>query len=88
MPVLNRIAAFHDDMTAWRRDLHRHPELALQEVRTSAVVQEHLRSFGVDEVHAGLARTGVVGVIRGRGAGGAIGPNEALIFVVDLVDVR
>ena len=73
MPVLNRIAAFHDDMTAWRRDLHRHPELALQEVRTSAVVQEHLRSFGVDEVHAGLARTGVVGVIRGRGAGGAIG---------------
>ena len=73
MPVLNRIAAFHDDMTAWRRDLHRHPELALQEVRTSAVVQEHLRSFGVDEVHAGLARTGVVGVIRGRGEGGAIG---------------
>ncbi len=73
MPVLNRIAAFHDDMTAWRRDLHQHPELALQETRTSAVVQEHLRSFGVDEVHAGMARTGVVGVIRGRGEGGAIG---------------
>ena len=73
MPVLNRIAAFHDDMTAWRRDLHQHPELALHETRTSAVVQEHLRSFGVDEVHAGLARTGVVGVIRGRGEGGAIG---------------
>ena len=73
MPVLNRIAAFHDDMTAWRRDLHQHPELALQETRTSAVVQERLRSFGVDEVHAGMARTGVVGVIRGRGEGGAIG---------------
>ncbi len=78
MPVINRIAEFHADMTAWRRDLHRHPELALQETRTSGVVQQHLRSFGVDEVHAGLAGTGVVGVIRGahpapEGAAGAIG---------------
>ncbi len=78
MPVINRIAEFHADMTAWRRDLHRHPELALQETRTSAAVQQHLRSFGVDEVHAGLAGTGVVGVIRGAhpapdGAAHAIG---------------
>ncbi len=73
MPILNRIADFHPEMTAWRRDLHQHPELALQEHRTSQVVQDHLRSFGVDEVHAGLAGTGVVGVIRGRGPGGAIG---------------
>jgi hippurate hydrolase len=73
MPILNRIAEFHADMTAWRRDLHQHPELALQEVRTSAMVQQHLRAFGVDEVHAGLAGTGVVGVIRGRAPGRAIG---------------
>ena len=73
MPVINRIADFHAEMTAWRRDLHRHPELALQETRTSRVVQDLLRGFGVDEVHAGLARTGVVGVIRGRDAGGAVG---------------
>ena len=73
MPVINRIADFHNEMTAWRRDLHRHPELALQETRTSRVVQERLREFGVDEVHTGLARTGVVGVIRGRGEGGAVG---------------
>ena len=73
MPILNRIADFHPEMTAWRRDLHMHPELALQEHRTSQVVQDHLRSFGVDEVHAGLAGTGVVGVIRGRGPGGSIG---------------
>jgi len=65
MPVINRIAEFHADMTEWRRDLHRHPELALMETRTSGVVQQHLRNFGVDEVHAGLAGTGVVGVIRG-----------------------
>ncbi len=47
MPVINRIADFQQDMTAWRRDLHAHPELALEEVRTSAMVQERLREFGV-----------------------------------------
>ena len=73
MPVINRIAAFADEMRAWRHDLHRHPELALQEVRTSGKVQEALRSFGVDEVHTGIAETGVVGVIRGSEPGGAIG---------------
>ncbi len=73
MPVINRIAEFHAEMAAWRQDLHRHPELALQEVRTSGVVQAKLRSFGVDEIITGLARTGVVGVIRGQGAGEAIG---------------
>ncbi len=73
MPVLNRIAEFQADMTAWRRDLHQHPELALQEVRTSRVVQEHLAAFGVDEIVTGLATTGVVGVIRGQQEGGAIG---------------
>ena len=65
MPILNRIAAFEADMTAWRRDLHLHPELAFTEHRTSAVIQERLRAFGVDEVITGLAGTGVVGVIRG-----------------------
>ncbi len=73
MPVINRIAEFHAEMAAWRQDLHRHPELALQEVRTSGVVQEKLRGFGVDEILTGMARTGVVGVIHGRAAGGAIG---------------
>ena len=73
MPVINRIADFYDEMRAWRHDLHQHPELALQETRTSAKVQEALRSFGVDEVHAGIATTGVVGVIRGSAPGGAIG---------------
>ena len=67
MPIINRIAEFHPDMTAWRRDLHAHPELALEETRTSAFVQDRLREFGVDEIVTGLAKTGVVGVIRGRG---------------------
>ena len=67
MPVINRIAEFHTEMTEWRHDLHAHPELALQETRTSGVVQQKLREFGVDEIITGLARTGVVGVIRGQG---------------------
>ncbi|MDJ0389465.1 M20 aminoacylase family protein [Roseomonas sp. E05] len=73
MPVLNRIADFHDEMTAWRQDFHRHPELAFEEVRTSGIVAEKLRAFGVDEVITGMAKTGVVGVIRGSAPGGAIG---------------
>jgi hippurate hydrolase len=73
MPVLNRIADFHDDMTAWRRDLHAHPELGFAEHRTSAVVQAKLAEFGVDEIITGLAGTGVVGVIRGGASGRAIG---------------
>ncbi len=74
MPIINRIAEFHPEMTAWRRDLHSHPEIGLEEHRTSAFVQGKLREFGVDEVITGLAKTGVVGVIRGQGQSGrAIG---------------
>ncbi|HET9019139.1 MAG TPA: M20 aminoacylase family protein [Acetobacteraceae bacterium] len=73
MPIINRIAEFHDDMTAWRRDFHEHPELGFEEHRTSAKVAEYLRSFGVDEVVTGIAKTGVVGVIRGRDGDRAVG---------------
>jgi hippurate hydrolase len=67
MPVVNRIAEFHPEMTAWRRDFHEHPELGFEEIRTSGIVAQKLRDFGVDEVHTGIAKTGVVGVIRGNG---------------------
>jgi hippurate hydrolase len=75
MPIINRIAEFHPDMTEWRQDLHAHPELSMQESRTAAMVQDRLRGFGVDEIITGLATHGVVGVIRGNGAasGRAIG---------------
>jgi hippurate hydrolase len=74
MPVVNRIAEFHPEMTAWRRDLHENPELGFEEVRTSSIVAARLREFGVDEVITGIAKTGVVGVIRGNGTSGrAIG---------------
>lgn len=74
MPIINRIGEFHAEMTAWRRDLHAHPELSMREFRTSGVVQEKLREFGVDDIITGMAETGVVGVIRGRlGSDRAVG---------------
>ncbi|MGV3650364.1 MAG: M20 aminoacylase family protein [Devosia sp.] len=69
MPVINRIAEFHDDVVAWRRDFHGHPELLYDLPRTSARVAELLQGFGVDEVTTGVGRSGVVGLIRGSKPG-------------------
>jgi amidohydrolase len=75
MAVKNRFAELHDDITAWRRDLHENPEILFETHRTSATVAEKLRSFGCDEVVEGIGRTGVVGVIKGKetGSGKVIG---------------
>ena len=66
MPVKNRFAELHDDITVWRRDIHQHPEILFETHRTSALVAEKLRTFGCDEVVEGVGRTGVVGVIKGN----------------------
>jgi amidohydrolase len=66
MPVLNRIADRAEEIAAWRRDLHRHPELLYEVHRTAAQVADKLKSFGCDEVVPGIGRTGVVGIIRGK----------------------
>ncbi len=63
-----RLVGWHSELTAFRRDLHAHPELGFEELRTAARVAEALRVCGVDEVHTGVGRTGVVGVIRGTRA--------------------
>jgi hippurate hydrolase len=74
MPIVNRIAAMHGEITAWRRDIHAHPELLYDVHRTAATVAEKLKRFGCDEVVTGIGRTGVVGVIRGsKGDGRVIG---------------
>ncbi len=73
MPVINRVADFHPEIVAWRRDIHQNPELQYDVHRTAAKVAELLRSFGVDEVATGIGRSGVVGVIKGRGPGKTIG---------------
>ena len=75
MPVKNRFAELQDEITAWRRDIHAHPEILFETHRTSAFVAEQLKAFGVDEIATGIGRTGVVGVIKGRSdtAGKVIG---------------
>jgi hippurate hydrolase len=66
MPVVNRVADFAGEITAWRQDLHAHPELLYDVHRTAATVAEKLKAFGCDEVVTGIGHIGVVGVIRGR----------------------
>ena len=72
MPVINRVAAFHDDMKIWRREIHANPELCFEENRTADLVAARLASFGI-EVHRGLATTGVVGTLRSGNSSRAIG---------------
>jgi amidohydrolase len=69
MPIVNRIADLHSEITGWRRDIHAHPELQFDVHRTAGSVADLLKSFGCDEVVPGIGRTGVVGVIRGRKPG-------------------
>lgn len=67
MPTIERIDSFADELTAIRRDLHAHPEIGFEEVRTSGIVADKLASWGI-EVHRGLGGTGVVGVLKGKGS--------------------
>ncbi|MEM8750592.1 MAG: M20 aminoacylase family protein [Pseudomonadota bacterium] len=66
MAVNNRIADFHDEIAEWRQTIHQHPGLLYDVEETAALVSEKLREFGVDEVHEGIGRTGVVAVIKGK----------------------
>src|SRR5207247_3496126 len=69
MPTIDRIDGYAEELTAIRRDLHAHPEVAFEEVRTSGIVAEKLKGWGI-EVHRGLGGTGVIGVLKGQGKGG------------------
>ena len=73
MPILNRAAELHDEVTGWRRHLHAMPEILYEVHETAAFVAGKLREFGCDEVATGIGRTGVVGIIRGSlGAGATV----------------
>src|SRR6266550_3299313 len=69
MPIVNRIADMQAEVVAWRRDIHAHPEILFDVHRTAGGVAEKLKAFGCDEVVTGIGKTGVVGVIRGKGQG-------------------
>jgi amidohydrolase len=73
MPVINRIAGYAEEMAGWRRWMHRTPELSFDCHRTAAYVVERLREFGVDEIHEGIATTGIVALIDGQGPGPTVG---------------
>jgi len=79
MPIVNRVADLQNEITAWRRDLHAHPELLYDVHRTAASVADKLKGFGCDEVIPGIGRTGVVGVIRGRKAGAKVSSVTELV---------
>ena len=72
MPIPPPIAALAAEMTAWRRDIHAHPELGFQERRTADLVAAQLETFGL-EVHRGIGKTGVVGVLRAGGSARSVG---------------
>jgi amidohydrolase len=69
MPVIPRIQAYADELTAIRHDIHAHPEIGFEEVRTSGLVAGKLEAWGI-EAHRGIGKTGVVGVLQGRNGGG------------------
>ncbi|MGH8667583.1 MAG: M20 aminoacylase family protein [Burkholderiales bacterium] len=72
MYPIESIAVTHDELKRWRRDIHAHPELGFEETRTAAIVAQKLREFGC-EVHTGIGRTGVVGVLRAGSGNRTIG---------------
>jgi hippurate hydrolase len=79
MPILNRAAEMHDEVTGWRRHLHQTPELNYDVFQTASFVADRLREFGCDEVVSGIGRTGVVGVIRG-----SLGPGRTVGLRADM----
>ncbi|MEE2774849.1 MAG: M20 aminoacylase family protein [Pseudomonadota bacterium] len=87
MPVINRIGDLSDDMKAWRRYLHANPELGFECYKTSDFVKSKLKEFGVDEIHEGIAKTGVVAVIKGPGHGKTIA-LRADMDALPLTEVR
>ena len=76
------LARTESRVIAWRRDIHQHPELSNREFRTSKLVADHLRSLGL-EVETGIARTGVVAVVRGA----LPGPTIALRADMDALPI-
>jgi hippurate hydrolase len=82
-PLNNSIAAMIPELTEWRRDLHRHPELLYDVPRTAGIVAERLRGFGFDEVVEGVGRTGILGVLHGA-KGPAAATDRRVLFRADM----
>ena len=88
MPVINRMAELHDEITAWRREFHANPELMYDVEETAASVAAKLKAFGCDEVVEGIGRTGVVGIIAGRHADAGDGTTIGLRADMDALPIE
>ena len=73
MPIINRIANFAEDMNQWRQELHSNPELKFDCYETASFIIERLKEFGINEIHTGIAKTGIVAIINGKKDGETIG---------------
>ncbi len=73
MPVINRISDYFDEMQGWRHQMHSYPELGFECFETAKFVKSKLEEFGVDEIHSGIAKTGIVAIINGKSNGKTIG---------------
>jgi hippurate hydrolase len=82
-PIKNSIAALTPELTEWRRDFHRNPELLYETRRTAKVVAQKLREFGFDEVHEGIGKTGVVGLLHGA-TGPAMSAEKRVLLRADM----
>lgn len=85
MPIINRIAAFSEEMKGWRRHLHAHPELSFDCHETAAFITARLQDIGVDEIHQGIGQTGIVAIINGQGGGN--GPTIGLRADMDALPI-
>ncbi|MEM9320899.1 MAG: M20 aminoacylase family protein [Pseudomonadota bacterium] len=88
MAVINRIAEFEPDIRAWRQHLHTIPELDFDLFETAAFVEARLREIGVDEIHTGIAKTGMVALINGRSGGQDGGPTIGLRADMDALPIE
>jgi len=82
-PIKNSIATLVPELSEWRRDFHRHPEMLYECRRTAGIVAQRLREFGFDEVHEGVGRTGVVGLLHGA-SGAAMSASKRVLFRADM----
>ena len=73
MPIINQISDYYNEMKTWRQHLHANPELQFDCYETSSFVINLLKEFGVDEIHEGIAKTGLVAIINGKKNGKTIG---------------
>ncbi|MCG6902337.1 MAG: M20 family metallopeptidase [Rhodobacter sp.] len=88
MPVINRIGDYTSEMKEWRQWMHRNPELGFDLHKTAGFVADRLREFGVDEIHEGIANTGIVAIINGQGAAASGGTCIGLRADMDALPIE